>query len=79
MLAAAVLTIAAAIEHTRGPAPAGLIPLTRNEIAHLLATMTTSPASYPGRRLRWSRWRRRHQHRARACHYQRRVSQDQGT
>ena len=33
MLGAAVLTIAAAIESARGPAAAGQIPLTRNEIA----------------------------------------------
>ena len=36
MLAAAFLTIAAALEHARSPDPADLIPLTRNEIAHLL-------------------------------------------
>ena len=70
MLAAAFLTIAAATEHARQPAPAGQIPLTRNEIAHLLATLT-SPARDARHRLRWSRWRRRHQHRAQACHYQR--------
>ena len=69
MLAAAFLTIAAATEHARQPAPAGQIPLTRNEIAHLLATLT-SPARDAQHRLRWSRWRRRHQHRAQACHYQ---------
>jgi len=70
MVAAAFLTIAAATEHARQPAPAGQIPLTRNEIAHLLANVT-SPARDARHRLRWSRWRRRHQHRARACHYQR--------
>ena len=69
MLASAFLAIAAA-EHARQPAPAGQIPLTRNEIAHLLATLT-SPARDARYRLRWSGWRRRHQHRARACHYQR--------
>jgi SRSO17 transposase len=70
MLASAFLTIAAATEHARSPAPAGQAPLTRNEIAHLLATLT-SPARDVRHRLRWSRWRRRHQHRSRACHYQR--------
>ena len=70
MLAAAFLTITAAREHTRQPAPAGQVPLTRNEIAHLLATLT-SPARDARYRMRWSRWRRRHQHRAQACHYQR--------
>ncbi len=44
MLAAAVLTIAAALEHARSPDPDGLIPLTRNEIARLLAATATSPA-----------------------------------
>ena len=70
MPAAAFLTIAAATEHARTPAPPGQIPLTRNEIAHLLATLT-SPARDTQHRLRWSRWRRRHQRRAQACHYQR--------
>ena len=70
MLAAAFLAIAAAAEHARGPAPAGQAPLTRNEIAHLLATLT-SPAHHARHRMHWSRWRRRHQHRARTCHYQR--------
>jgi hypothetical protein len=27
-------------------------------------------------RTHWSHWRRRHQHRARACHYQRQLTQD---
>ena len=79
MLAAAVLTIAAAIEHARGPAAAGQIPLTRNEIAHLLATVTAPPGRHAGHRLRWSHWRRRHQHRARTCHYQRQITQDHAT
>jgi hypothetical protein len=70
MLAAAFLTIAAASEHACTAAPPGQVPLTRNEIAHLLATLT-SPAHDARHRLRWSRWRRRHQHRARTCHYHR--------
>jgi SRSO17 transposase len=75
MLAAAFLTIAAATEHARSPAPAGQAPLTRNEIAHLLATLT-SPARDARHRMRWSRWRRRHQHRARTCHYQRQSARE---
>jgi hypothetical protein len=78
MLAAAVLTIAAAIERARDPGPAQ-IPLTRNEIAHLLASTIISPAHDTSHRIRWSHWRRRHQHRARTCHYQRQTAQDQGT
>ena len=61
MLAAAVLAIAAATEDA---GPDGLIPLTRNEIAHLLATVILQPAHGPAHRLHWSCWRRRHQHRA---------------
>ena len=72
MLASAFLTIAAAAGHARSPAPAGQAPLTRNEIARLLASLT-SPAHDARHRMRWSRWRRHHQHRARACHYQRQA------
>jgi SRSO17 transposase len=75
MLAAAVLTIAAATEHARSPDPDQQIPLTRNEIAHLIA-LITSPGHRASHRTRWSRWRRRHQYRARTCHYQRQVTQD---
>jgi hypothetical protein len=78
MLAAAVVTIAAAVERARNPAPTGEVPLTRNEIAHLLAGTITRPArDDTSRRLHWSRWRRRHQHRSQACHYQRQAARDQ--
>ena len=76
MLAAAVLTIAAALEHTREPGPADQILLTRNEIAHLLSATITCPSHEGSHRMRWSRWRRRHQHRARTCHYQRHHKQE---
>ena len=79
MLGAAVLTIAAAIESARGPDATGQIPLTRNEIAHLLASTIIGPVHDITHRLCWSHWRRRHQHRARACHYPRQSAQDQGT
>ena len=61
MLAAVVLTIAATTEHARAPESDGEIPLTRNEIAYLLATII-QPAPDSAHRLHWSRWRRRHQH-----------------
>ena len=79
MLAAAFLTIAAALEHARSQDLAELIPLTRNEIAHLLASTISRPAHNTTHRMRWSHWRRRHQHRSRACHYQRQISQDHRT
>jgi SRSO17 transposase len=75
MLALAFLTITAATEHTRCPAPAGQIPLTRNEIAALFSTLIIEPVKDARHRLRWSAWRRRHQHRAKTCHYQRQARQ----
>ena len=69
MLACAFLTITAAAEHTRAPAPRGLAPLTRNEISRLFAALIIQPVRDSWHRLRWSAWRRRHQHRAQACHY----------
>jgi len=75
MLASAFLTLTAAAEHGR-PQPEDQIPLTRNEISHLLATMTIRPAQ-PASQLAWSAWRRRHQHRARTSHYQRQAATEQ--
>jgi SRSO17 transposase len=59
------------------PAQAGrpaLIPLTRNEIRRLFTTAIGVLRSLE-HRLHWSRWRRRHQAVARACHYRRRREQ----
>jgi hypothetical protein len=75
MLAIAFLTIAAAFEHARAPAPAGQIQLTRNEIAALFSTLVIQPGLAVSHRLRWSAWRRRHQHRAKTSHYQRQARQ----
>jgi len=47
MLACAFLTIAAATEHTPAQA-ASQIPLTRNEIAGLFATLIIQPIPAPG-------------------------------
>ena len=74
MLALAFLTIAALTEHAQPP-PAGLIPLTRNEIAHLTA-LTLQPGHPIGHRLHWSTWRGRRQHGARTSQYQRQAARD---
>ncbi len=74
MLALAFLTIAAATEHTT-PSPDDQIPITRNEIAALFSALVIEPARDTRHRLRWSAWRRRHQHRAKTCHYQRQARQ----
>jgi SRSO17 transposase len=73
MLALAFLTITAAAEHAHPPPP-GMIPLTRNEIAHLTAALLPQPPR--SHRARWSNWRRQHQYTARACHYQRQAAHD---
>jgi SRSO17 transposase len=74
MLAYAFLVVAAVTDHARHPAPPGAIQLTCNEIQHLFATLACQPAGDRGQRLRWSWWRRRHQARARACHYRRQAN-----
>ncbi|MEU9015939.1 IS701 family transposase [Streptomyces sp. NPDC048479] len=74
MLAHAFLAAATAHEHAYAPAPDSLIPLTCNEIQHLFTTLVTQPIHAVAHRLRWSDWRRRHQARARACHYQRQAA-----
>ena len=73
MLALAFLTITAAAERARHQNPDGQIPLTRNELARLITALAIHPAPCPRHRLRWSTWRRRHQHRAKPSHYQRQA------
>jgi hypothetical protein len=71
----AVLVVLAATHRSRHPPSAGLIGLTCNEAQHLLATLLERPAGDLSHRLRWSLWRRRHQARARICHYRRQANQ----
>jgi hypothetical protein len=71
MLAHAFLTVLAATERDQGATSTGRIPLTCNEVHHLLATLVTTPITDIAHHLRFSVWRRRHQHRARQAHYQR--------
>jgi hypothetical protein len=49
----------------------GLLPLTVPEIRRLLVALVWTTPVKPGLVLAWSRWRRRHQARARRAHYQR--------
>jgi hypothetical protein len=74
MLAHALLAAMAAATRARQPTPTGLIPLTCNEIARLFNRLITNPIRSLTSVLQWSRWRRRHQHRARASHYRRRPA-----
>jgi SRSO17 transposase len=73
ILASAALTLAASAERA-GPVPPDQIPLTRNEISRLINALIIRPAPDTAPCLHWSRWRRRHQHRARHCHYQRQAA-----
>jgi SRSO17 transposase len=69
MLAHALLAVLAVTERARDPAPAGMIPLTCNEIARLFNRLVLGPARRLTNTLTWTHWRRRHQHRARTSHY----------
>ena len=51
-----------------------LIPLTVPEVRRLLTRLVWTESHPPDFVLYWSRWRRRHQARARMCHYKRRMS-----
>jgi SRSO17 transposase len=74
MLAHAFLVVAALTERTQRPPPSGLVGVTCNEVQHLFAALIARPAGDPGHRLGWSVWRRRHQARARTCHYRRQAN-----
>jgi SRSO17 transposase len=64
--------LAATRAHASAPSP-GLLPLTVPAVRRLLWRVAWSAAP-PEPALRWSRWRRRHQARAKRCHYQRRQT-----
>jgi hypothetical protein len=51
---------------------AELLPLTVAEIRRLLAALVWRLTEDPGVVLAWSGWRRRHQARARRCHWRQR-------
>ena len=71
MVAHALLAVIAATEHAQQPAPAGLIALTCNEVRRLFTIYIIEPGRSVACPEAWSRWRRRHQHRARTSHYRR--------
>jgi len=75
MLAHAFLAVATAIEREHAPTPAGLIELTVNEFRRLFDALLLGPKHSIDTLLAWSRWRRRHQARARECHYRRHQHQ----
>ena len=73
LLACAFLSVlAAARPDGSGTHNDQLVPLTRHEIRRLFTGLCQQPPA-PRVQLHWSRWRRRHQATARACHYRRRA------
>jgi SRSO17 transposase len=75
MLAHAFLAVACAVERDTTPTPAGLIALTVNEFRRLFDALLLATNYTVATLLAWSRWRRRHQYRARLSHYKRRENQ----
>jgi SRSO17 transposase len=75
MLAHAFLAVACATERDSHPAPPGLIALTVNEFRRLFDALLLTTNHTIATLLAWSRWRRRHQYRARQSHYRRRENQ----
>jgi hypothetical protein len=71
----AFLAVTTATERDRSPATAGLIALTVNEFRRLFDALLLATDHTIDTLQAWSRWRRRHQARARACHYRRRTQQ----
>jgi hypothetical protein len=67
--------VATAIERETAPTPAGLITLTVNEFRRLFDALLLATNHTVATLLAWSRWRRRHQYRARLSHYRRRQNQ----
>jgi hypothetical protein len=76
MIAHALLAILAA-GHADQPRAADMITSTCNEIRRLFTILIVEPARTTACPLAWSAWRRRHQHRARACPYHRREAEYQ--
>jgi hypothetical protein len=84
ILAMLALAFLAAVAAAAAPPPStdpnrwahddGPIALTCNEIRHLIANLIITPAQAPGHIQACSRWRRRHQARARTAHYRRRIT-----
>lgn len=75
MLAHAFLAVLRADELARCRKPDGLIPLTCNENQCLFSALVIRPVHGTAHRLDWPHWRRRHQARSQAGHYQQRAAQ----
>jgi SRSO17 transposase len=75
MLAHAFLAVTTSTERDHSPTPADLIDLTVNEFRRLFDALLLGTKHTIDTLLAWSRWRRRHQARARECHHRRHKHQ----
>jgi hypothetical protein len=75
MLAHAFLAVTAATQLAETNPSPELIALTANEIRHLFTNLLDHALRDIEHLLHWSRWRRRHQARARECHHRRQTAQ----
>jgi SRSO17 transposase len=75
MLAHAFLAVMTSTARAETPSPQGLIALTANEIRHLFTRLVNHAQHGIRHLLHWSRWRRRHQARARDSHHRRQTLQ----
>ncbi len=75
MLAHAFLAVATASERETTSTPTGLIALTVNEFRRLFDALLLATHHTITSLMAWSRWRRRHQYRARLSHYRRSENQ----
>jgi SRSO17 transposase len=71
MVGHALLTVITADARTDRPGTVEVITLTCAEVRRLITALILEPARALACPLAWSRWRRRHQHRARTSHHQR--------
>jgi hypothetical protein len=70
MIGHALLAVIAANARTDHGGPVEMIALTCAEVRRLFTAVIVEPARALACPLAWSRWRRRHQHRARISHHQ---------
>jgi SRSO17 transposase len=75
MLAHAFLVVTTAIQRRTDTATSALITLTVNEFRRLFDALLLQPLHTVADILAWSRWRRKHQAIARACHHRKQAQQ----
>ena len=75
LFAHAFLVVTTAAQRRIDHPPDTLIPLTVNEFRRLFISLLLHPLHAVADILAWSTWRRRHQARARACHYRKQDQQ----